>query len=136
MATPKEILYYLSTMEEFSNFKEFVNKIERENQVHLAGIFKIIPLVEWIPRKSNYDIENLNPVQQIFTPVRIGSYVTSSERKLKMALQEYYEMATCSKYECPKNLSHKEMEQNYWKNLKMINPYMAQVLTTPFLIQI
>ena len=108
-------------------YLEKVNKIERKNQVHLAGIFKIIPLVEWIPRKSNYDIENLNPVQQIFTPVRIGSYVTSSERKLKMALQEYYEMATCSKYECPKNLSHKEMEQNYWKNLKMINPYMVLV---------
>ena len=98
----------------------------------MAGIFKIIPPVEWIPRKSGYDIENLNytignPVQQIFTPVRIGSYVTSSERKLKMALQEYYEMATSSKYEYPKNLSHKEMEQNYWKNLRMINPYMALV---------
>ena len=122
----KEIMkykIYRPTMEEFSNFKEFVNKIEREDQAHLAGICKIIPPDEWVPRKSGYDIENLdyiieNPVQQNFTPVESGSYMTLSDKQPKMTLQEYYKMATSSKYECPKNLSHEEMERKYWKNLQ------------------
>ena len=60
-----------------------------------------------------------NPVQQNFTPVETsGSYMTLSKKQPKMTLQEYYKMATSSKYECPKNLSHEEMERKYWKNLQ------------------
>ena len=90
----------------------------------MAGICKIIPPAEWIPRKSGYNIENMdftieNPVQQNFTPIETsGAYMTLSHKQPKMTLQEYYKMATSSKYECPKNLSPEEMERKYWKNLQ------------------
>ena len=70
---PKGIMepkVYRPTMAEFSDFLGFVEKIEREDQAHLAGICKIIPPDEWVPRKSGYGIENLefeieSPIEQV-----------------------------------------------------------------------
>ena len=70
---PKGIMepkVYRPTMAEFSDFLGFVEKIEREDQAHLAGICKIIPPTEWVPRKSGYGIENLefeieSPIEQV-----------------------------------------------------------------------
>ena len=76
---PKGIMepkVYRPTMAEFSDFLGFVEKIEREDQAHLAGICKIIPPDEWVPRKSGYGIENLefeieSPIEQVRSIVMI-----------------------------------------------------------------
>ena len=76
---PKGIMepkVYRPTMAEFSDFLGFVEKIEREDQAHLAGICKIIPPTEWVPRKSGYGIENLefeieSPIEQVRSIVMI-----------------------------------------------------------------
>ena len=70
--TPKT---YYPSMEEFADFSKFVDKIEAEDSAHLAGICKIVPPKEWIPRKSGYDLEGINfnidnPIKQRFTQIK------------------------------------------------------------------
>ena len=76
---------YEPTMEEFSDFLSFIEKIEREDQVHETGICKIIPPKEWIPRKSGYNVEDLDyeievPLRQTFTQTdHKDCYITKSQ---------------------------------------------------------
>ena len=51
---------YYPTMEEFKDFKGFMERIEREDQAHLAGICKIVPPAEWTPRRAGYGIETFD----------------------------------------------------------------------------
>ena len=39
-------------MAEFTDLSKYIDKIEKEDQAHLAGIAKIIPPDDWIPRKQ------------------------------------------------------------------------------------
>jgi len=70
-----EARVYRPTMEEFKDFRKFVEKIEAEGAGE-AGICKVIPPKEWIPRKAGYNLEDMNflinrPILQKFNLVSV-----------------------------------------------------------------
>lgn len=54
-----KIMVFRPTYEEFKDFAGYIDYIESKG-AHLAGIAKIIPPREWVPRKSGYDINDIN----------------------------------------------------------------------------
>lgn len=68
--TPR-IMTFRPSYEEFVNFADYIEYMESRG-AHKAGLAKIIPPVEWKPRRSGYDIENINmtipaPISQVVT---------------------------------------------------------------------
>jgi len=66
---------FYPTLEEFSNLTKYVEYMESQG-AHRAGICKIVPPKEWVPRREGYnpaDIEGIDikPVQQVCI-VRVG----------------------------------------------------------------
>ena len=100
--------------------------LEAKN-AHLAGIVKIKPPKEWIPRKIGYEPEDFpfhikKPIEQKFKSVgkRVGCYQTTCLGKTKKTLPEYKVMATSKEYEPPShNGDYDKLERLYWKSLKM-----------------
>ena len=85
---------YEPTMEEFSDFLSFIEKIEREDKIHEIGICKIVPPKEWIPRKSGYNVEDLDyqievPLRQCFTQTdHKDCYITKSQPHLPVKVRK------------------------------------------------
>lgn len=70
-----EAKVYRPTWDEFKDFNKFMEKVELDGAGD-GGIIKVVPPKEWVPRKSGYQIEDLNfdiakPILQKFTPVSI-----------------------------------------------------------------
>ncbi len=68
-----EARVYRPTWEEFQDFNKFIEKIEADGAGE-AGICKVIPPKEWVPRKAGYNLNDMDfvidrPVLQKFTPV-------------------------------------------------------------------
>ena len=85
-----EAMVFRPTMEEFSDFNAFIKKIEAK-KAHHAGICKIIPPVEWVPRKQGYDPDSFDfkierPLKQVFRGER-GSYQTKCLVKQPMSVK-------------------------------------------------
>ena len=137
---PKSIMspkVYRPTMEEFSDFNEFIRKIEVEDHANEAGFCKIIPPEEWVPRKKGYDLKDLNftiegPIKQNFKMLGTqGSYQTKGIIQPKMTVLEYYEMTQSNKYKPPAHDGYDDLEKKYWKSLGYVPPvYGADVSTT------
>ena len=51
-----ECVTYRPTWEEFKDFKTYVEHLESKG-AHKAGIVKVVPPPEWIPRKEGYDLD-------------------------------------------------------------------------------
>ena len=51
-----ECITYKPTWEEFQNFEQYVEYLESQ-EAHKAGIVKVIPPPEWIPRKEGYSLD-------------------------------------------------------------------------------
>ena len=47
---------YRPTWEEFKDFHKFLKYVESQG-AHKAGIIKVVPPEEWIPRKEGYDLD-------------------------------------------------------------------------------
>lgn len=65
------IMIFRPTWDEFKDFNKYIRFMEARG-AHLAGVAKIIPPREWIPRKNGYNIENVsitipNPIFQVVT---------------------------------------------------------------------
>ena len=113
------------TMEEFSNFPKLIASLEAKN-AHHAGIVKIKPPKEWVPRKIGYKPEDFpfnikKPIEQAFKMVgkRRGCYQAKSIAKTKKTLPEFHEMATSDKYTAPfHDGDHDKLEKIYWKSLR------------------
>ena len=63
-----KVLY--PTMEQFSDFMGYIKSIEDSGDSR-AGICKIVPPKEWVPRKAGYDLNDMNytiqgPIKQNF----------------------------------------------------------------------
>ena len=91
---------YEPTMEEFHNFREFIEKIEFEDQAHLAGIVKIKPPKEWVPRRAGYGIETFSDIiirspkkQRFQWHGDWGAYHCKIQNHLRMSVEEYYKMS-------------------------------------------
>ena len=77
-----ECMVFRPTMEEFKDFQKYVEYMESQG-AHKAGIAKVIPPDEWIPRRSGYqNLEEFNytiegPIKQNFNRVgEKGAYQT------------------------------------------------------------
>ena len=137
---PKSLMspkVYRPTMEEFSDFMGFIKKIEVEDNAHEAGFCKIIPPKEWKPRKSGYDLNDLNftiegPIKQTFKTVgEQGCYQTKGIIQPKMNVLEYHQMVHSSRYATPNHTDYDDLEKKYWKSVSFNSPiYGCDVANT------
>lgn len=80
-----KIMVFRPTLEEFADFSAYIRKME-EMGAHRAGVAKVIPPKEWVPRKSYEDIDTMipAPILQVVT----GTQGTDLPREIKMRLKE------------------------------------------------
>lgn len=149
--TPR-IMTFRPSYEEFVNFADYIEYMESRG-AHKAGLAKIIPPVEWKPRRSGYDIENINmtipaPISQVVTGyVQILSppystslnkytykYIYSAhgfyqqiniQQRRQMTLRQFMEKANSELHQTPRHTDYDDLERKYWKNITYISPLYA-----------
>ena len=108
MSFPEYQTFY-PTMEEFSDFMGYINKIETEHKANEAGICKIVPPKEWIPRKAGYNLDDMDytiqgPIRQSFRNFGDrGCFQTKGIIQPQMSVHEYKKMADSERYRPPPN---------------------------------
>jgi len=132
------IQVFRPTYEEFKDFTKYVEYMESQG-AHKAGLAKVIPPPEWIPRKKGYNLEDLNltipaPICQVVTGKQ-GLYQQINIQKKSMTVQEYSKLANSDRYATPRHFDYEDLERKYWKNITYVAPiYGADVsgsLTDP-----
>lgn len=132
------IQVFRPTYEEFKNFTQYVEYMESQG-AHKAGLAKVIPPPEWIPRKRGYNLEELDlsipaPICQVVTGKQ-GLYQQINIQKKSMTVQEYSKLANSERYATPRHFDYEDLERKYWKNITYVAPiYGADVsgsLTDP-----
>ncbi|CAL1686288.1 unnamed protein product [Lasius platythorax] len=132
------IQVFRPTYEEFKNFTKYVEYMESQG-AHKAGLAKVIPPPEWIPRKKGYDLDELDlaipaPICQVVTGKQ-GLYQQINIQKKSMTVQEYSKLANSERYATPRHFDYEDLERKYWKNITYVAPiYGADVsgsLTDP-----
>lgn len=99
---------------------------------HKAGLAKVIPPPEWIPRRHGYDLEDLNitipaPICQVVTGKQ-GLFQQINIQKKAMTVKQFAVMANSAKYCTPRHSSYEDLERKYWKNVTYVAPiYGADV---------
>ncbi|CAH0548665.1 unnamed protein product [Brassicogethes aeneus] len=126
-----KIMVFRPTWEEFKDFSNYVKHMESKG-AHKAGLAKVIPPPEWVPRKHGYDIENLNvtipaPICQVVTGKQ-GLYQQINIQKKAMTVQQYRDLANSERYATPRHFDYEDLERKYWKNITYVAPiYGADV---------
>lgn len=99
---------------------------------HKAGIAKVIPPKEWVPRKEGYNLENLNitipsPICQVVTGKQ-GLFQQINIQKKPMTVKQFSVLANSVKYCTPRHSDWDDLERKYWKNITYVAPiYGADV---------
>ena len=126
------IMVFRPTWEEFKDFNRFLKNIESIG-AHKAGLAKIIPPKEWVPRKQGYDLEDLadikipDPIQQVVNGNR-GLFHSYNVRRRSMTVGEFHKMASSERYRAPRFSDYEDLERKYWKNVTFVSPiYGADV---------
>ena len=126
------IMVFRPTWEEFKDFNKFVRYIESIG-AHKAGLAKIIPPKEWVPRKQGYKIEDLydmkipDPICQMMDGNK-GIFQAFNMQKRAMGVEEFHTKANNSEYRTPRYVDYEDLERKYWKNVTFVNPiYGADV---------
>ncbi|XP_037948408.1 probable lysine-specific demethylase 4A [Teleopsis dalmanni] len=122
------IMTFYPTYEQFKNFSKFITYIESKG-AHLAGLAKVVPPREWVPRKSGYDIDHINmlipnPILQLVSGKQ-GQYQVINMQKRSMTLKDFKAEAESQKYRTPVHFDHDELERKYWKNIAYVSPLYA-----------
>ncbi|XP_039286699.1 lysine-specific demethylase 4C-like isoform X2 [Nilaparvata lugens] len=129
-----EIMVFRPTYEQFKDFAKFIEYMESKG-AHKAGLAKVIPPPEWKPRKSGYEMANLDvtipaPICQVVTGKQ-GLYQQINIQKKSMTIQEYKKMAESARYCTPHHSNYEDLERKYWKNITYVAPiYGADVSGT------
>ncbi|KAI4485696.1 hypothetical protein M0802_012592 [Mischocyttarus mexicanus] len=132
------IQVFRPTYEEFKDFTKYIEYMESKG-AHKAGLAKVIPPPEWIPRKCGYDLDTLNlsipaPICQVVTGKQ-GLYQQINIQKKSMTVKEYSKLANSDRYNTPRHFDYEDLERKYWKNITYVAPiYGADVsgsLTDP-----
>lgn len=115
--------------EEFKDFAGYIEYMESRG-AHLAGLAKIQPPVEWVPRKGGYDIENINmtipaPINQVFTGAHGLYQQINIQQRRQMTLRQFMEKANSELHQTPRHIDYEDLERKYWKNITYISPYYA-----------
>lgn len=153
MTSPK-IMVFRPSWEEFQNFPEYIKYIEKCG-AHLSGLAKvrkfvaircgmktmknfifvyaqIIPPAEWVPRKSGYNLDDINiliksPILQFVTGKQ-GFYQQFNVQKKPMTVKEYYHKSCSERYATPKYFDYEDLERKFWKNVTYIQPIYGEIL--------
>ncbi|XP_044577206.1 lysine-specific demethylase 4C-like isoform X2 [Cotesia glomerata] len=135
--TPR-IQVFRPTYEEFKDFSKYIEYMESKG-AHKAGLAKVIPPPEWVPRKGGYDTSIMDltipaPICQVVNGKQ-GLYQQINIQKKAMTIQEYEKLANSERYATPKHFDYEDLERKYWKNITYVAPiYGADVsgsLTDP-----
>ncbi|XP_025191836.1 lysine-specific demethylase 4C-like [Melanaphis sacchari] len=129
--TPR-IMVFRPTWSEFQNFSSYIEFMESQG-AHKAGVAKVIPPPEWIPRKKSYfenDIMSLKipaPICQVVQGKQ-GLYQQLNIQKKPMTVADYKVMAESDEYKTPIHFDFDDLERKYWKNIIYKSPlYGADV---------
>ncbi|XP_049293500.1 probable lysine-specific demethylase 4B isoform X2 [Anopheles funestus] len=129
--TRVKIQVFRPTWEEFKNFPKYIEYIESQG-AHKAGLAKIIPPPEWIPRKMGYNLDSLDitipaPICQVVTGKQ-GLYQQINIQKNPLTVKQFAELANTERYATPKHFDYEDLERKYWKNITYVAPiYGADV---------
>ncbi|XP_049843094.1 uncharacterized protein LOC126293757 isoform X20 [Schistocerca gregaria] len=127
----RKIMVFRPTYEEFKDFSKFIGYMESQG-AHKAGVAKIIPPPEWVPRKSGYNIDEIDlnipaPICQVVDG-KPGLYTQINVQKKAMTVKEYRDLACSDSYNTPKHSDYEELESMYWKKIMYGSPiYGADV---------
>eukprot|EP00096_Caligus_rogercresseyi_P011268 TRINITY_DN4386_c0_g1_i1.p1 TRINITY_DN4386_c0_g1~~TRINITY_DN4386_c0_g1_i1.p1 ORF type:complete len:808 (-),score=218.17 TRINITY_DN4386_c0_g1_i1:77-2500(-) len=125
------IQVFRPSWEEFKDFNKYLTHIESLG-AHKAGVAKIIPPKEWVPRKkplqiSELDIRIPDPICQMINGNR-GIFQSLNIRKKGMSVQEFHRLAESDRYRTPRYVDYEDLERKYWKNVTFVSPiYGADV---------
>ncbi|XP_058805432.1 lysine-specific demethylase 4A-like [Phymastichus coffea] len=131
--TPR-IQVFRPTYEEFKDFSKYIAYMESQN-AHKAGVAKVIPPPEWVPRKQGYNTDDIKltipaPICQVVTGKQ-GLYQQINIQKKSMTVKEYEKLAHSERYRTPKHFDYEDLERKYWKNITYVAPiYGADVSGT------
>lgn len=120
-----KIMVFHPTWEEFKDFTKYIAYIESQG-AHKAGLAKIVPPPEWIPRKAGYDLDGIDleiptPLCQVVTGKQ-GIHQQINVTKKPMNVKDFYRLANSARYKTPKHDSYEDLERKYWKNLTYVCP--------------
>ncbi|KAH8372668.1 hypothetical protein KR009_002381 [Drosophila setifemur] len=123
------IMTFRPSYEEFKDFASYIEYMESRG-AHLAGLAKIQPPVEWVPRKSGYDIENINmtipaPICQVFTGAQGLYQQINIQQRRQMTLRQFMDKANSELHQTPRHFDYEDLERKYWKNITYISPLYA-----------
>uniref|UniRef100_A0A0B4K7U3 [histone H3]-trimethyl-L-lysine(9) demethylase n=1 Tax=Drosophila melanogaster TaxID=7227 RepID=A0A0B4K7U3_DROME len=123
------IMTFRPSYEEFQNFSAYIEYIESRG-AHLAGLAKIQPPAEWVPRKSGYDIDNINmtipaPICQVVTGAHGVYQQINIQQRRQMTLRQFMEKANSELHQTPRHFDYDDLERKYWKNITYISPLYA-----------
>ncbi|XP_055838906.1 putative uncharacterized protein DDB_G0291608 isoform X2 [Episyrphus balteatus] len=126
------IMVFRPTWEEFKDFPKYIAYMESQG-AHKAGLAKVVPPPEWVPRKSGYeDLDALNitipaPICQVVTGKQ-GLYQQINIQKKPLTVKQFAELANTERYQPPKHFDFEDLERKYWKNITYVAPiYGADV---------
>lgn len=125
------IQVFRPTWEEFKDFNKYIQFMESKG-AHKAGLAKVIPPPEWVPRKAGYDLDQLNvtipaPICQVVTGKQ-GLFQQINIQKKAMTVKQFAVLANSAKYCTPRHSSYDDLERKYWKNVSYVSPiYGADV---------
>ncbi|KAF7266512.1 hypothetical protein GWI33_020193 [Rhynchophorus ferrugineus] len=126
-----KIMVFRPTWEEFKDFGTYIKYME-EKGAHKAGLAKVIPPPEWVPRKGGYNVDDLNvvipaPICQVVTGKQ-GLYQQINIQKKAMTVKQYRDLANSDRYVTPRHFDYEDLERKYWKNITYVAPiYGADV---------
>ncbi|TDG43300.1 hypothetical protein AWZ03_010272 [Drosophila navojoa] len=126
------IMVFRPTWEEFKDFPKYIAYMESQG-AHKAGLAKVVPPAEWVPRRSGYaDLDALNvtipaPICQVVTGKQ-GYYQQINIQKKPLTVKQFSELASTERYATPKHFDFEDLERKYWKNITYVAPiYGADV---------
>uniref|UniRef100_A0A6G1S6U7 [histone H3]-trimethyl-L-lysine(9) demethylase n=1 Tax=Aceria tosichella TaxID=561515 RepID=A0A6G1S6U7_9ACAR len=132
-----KIKTYYPTLEEMKDFNEYIKKIH-EDGGHRAGLAKIVPPREYVPRKAGYEDESLYQME-IISPIRqevtgeggLYQQMNIVDRK-KMSVRNFKRLSE-EKHPTPVYEDAANLDRIFWKNV-FTNPsiYGADVAGTLF----
>ncbi|XP_033248157.1 uncharacterized protein LOC108158417 isoform X6 [Drosophila miranda] len=132
MSDIPRIMVFRPTWEEFKDFPKYVAYMESQG-AHKAGLAKVVPPAEWIPRRSGYaDLDALNvtipaPICQVVTGKQ-GYYQQINIQKKPLTVKQFSDLASTERYATPKHFDYEDLERKYWKNITYVAPiYGADV---------
>jgi len=125
----QSVMVFRPTWEEFKDFNKYLAHIESLG-AHKAGLAKIIPPKEWVPRKSGYKLKENRDIAELRIPQPISQVVNGNRgvfqsfnvQKRCVSVQDYEKHSMDERYATPKFTDFEDLERKYWKNITFVAP--------------